>query len=96
MFASHAPLVHAVLNRRCSIDSIGGGFYLLHSIGHGDQRFDQYSMCSTVDPARVSESQEMFHQMEGQKVEPDEICFNEIIRIHVKQSAPEKAKNAPW
>ncbi len=30
--------------------------------------------------------------MNQQSIQPDEICFNEIIRIHAKQQAPEKAK----
>ena len=30
--------------------------------------------------------------MNQQGIQPDEICFNEIIRIHAKQQAPEKAK----
>ena len=34
----------------------------------------------------------IFEQMNQQGIQPDEICFNEIIRIHAKQQAPEKAK----
>jgi hypothetical protein len=34
----------------------------------------------------------MFQEMQISRVLPDEICFNEIIRIHAKQQVPEKAK----